>query len=110
VQEGQEETSSLTGQAVVKLQQLMPRARVVYASATGVTDITNMGYFSRMGLWGGGCSFDSFATFEKAVSKRGIGAFELLAMELKGIGCYVSRGQQSRGTAADAEDEARLAG
>lgn len=91
--EGQEENSSLTGQAVVKLQQMLPRARVVYASATGVTDIANMSYFIRLGLWGAGCSFDSFGSFEKAVSKRGIGAFELLAMELKGIGCYVSRGE-----------------
>jgi hypothetical protein len=46
-----DENSSLTGQAVVRLQALLPRARVVYASATGVTDISNMAYFSRLGLW-----------------------------------------------------------
>ena len=49
-------------------------------------------YFTRLGLWGRGAGFDSFKSFESSVSKRGIGAFELLAMELKGIGCYVSRG------------------
>lgn len=32
-----EEASSLTGRAVVKIQEMMPRARVVYASATGAT-------------------------------------------------------------------------
>jgi hypothetical protein len=40
--ENNEEASSLTGQAVVKLQAALPKARVVYASATGVTDIKNM--------------------------------------------------------------------
>lgn len=43
-------------------------------------------YFSRLGLWGIGnqTGFDSFKAFEQAMNKRGIGAFELLAMELKG--------------------------
>jgi len=89
-----EEKSTSTGTAVVQLQVKLPRARIVYASATGVTDIKNMAYFNRLGLWGpqAGNGFDSFKAFEQSVSKRGIGAFELLAMELKGIGSYVSRG------------------
>jgi len=89
-----EDKSTATGTAVVQLQQRLPRARIVYASATGVTDIKNMAYFSRLGLWGSGTAngFATFKAFESSVSKRGIGAFELLAMELKGIGSYLSRG------------------
>jgi len=76
----EESKSSLTGRAVVELQEALPRARILYASATGVTDIKNMAYFTRLGLWGRGSGFDSFKTFEKSMSTRGIGAFELLAM------------------------------
>ena len=132
--DGKQEASSLTGRAVVKLQEMMPKARVVYASATGahtqktricepcpstsasshvcsssllgVTEIRQMAYFTRLGLWGPGCGFDTFATFEKSIAKRGIGAFELLAMELKGIGCYVSRGHRKH--TRKSETNARL--
>jgi hypothetical protein len=37
---------------VVELQQALPRARILYCSATGVTDLENMAYMERLGLWG----------------------------------------------------------
>ena len=40
-----------TGKAVRLLQQKMPSARVVYASATAATDPQHVGYCSRLGLW-----------------------------------------------------------
>lgn len=48
-----------TGQAVIDLQdaQRNPDYRVVYASATGATDVRNMAYMTRLGLWGRGTSF-----------------------------------------------------
>ena len=39
-----------------------------------------------------GTFFPEFADFLQNITHRGIGAFELLAMELKSAGAYVSRG------------------
>jgi len=44
------------GKAVVKLQETFPKARVVYLSATGATQVSDMSYMSRLGLWGTGTS------------------------------------------------------
>ena len=45
---------SKTAAAVVDLQRLLPRARVVYCSATAVSEPNNLGFMSRLGLWGKG--------------------------------------------------------
>jgi hypothetical protein len=42
---------------VIELQQMLPMARVVYCSATGVSEVGNMAYMTRMGLWGAGTPF-----------------------------------------------------
>ena len=44
----------------LQLQKRMPLARVVYASATGVTELSNLAYCERLGLWGEGCPFRDF--------------------------------------------------
>ena len=54
-----EEKSSQTAMKVVKLQQLLPRARVVYCSATSVSHPKNLGFMSRLGLWGYGTEHPS---------------------------------------------------
>ena len=46
-----------TGQAVLELQTVLPRARVVYASATGASEPKNMAYMMRLGLWGADTPF-----------------------------------------------------
>lgn len=38
-------------------------ARVVYCSATGASEPRNMGYMSRLGLWGTGTDFPQFSSF-----------------------------------------------
>ena len=43
-----------TAQIVVELQNKLPRARVVYCSATAVSEPKNLGFMSRLGLWGPG--------------------------------------------------------
>ena len=40
--------------AVVNLQNALPRARVVYCSATAVSEPFSLGFMSRLGLWGYG--------------------------------------------------------
>ena len=47
-------------QLVLDIQQRLPRARVVYCSATGVSEVGNMQYLTRMGLWGEGTAFKDF--------------------------------------------------
>ena len=42
-----------------------------------------MGYMSRLGIWGKGTQFDDFLDFLKAVERRGVGAMELVAMDMK---------------------------
>ena len=39
-----------TGKAVVQLQELYPKARVLYSSATGISAVSDMGYMERLGL------------------------------------------------------------
>ena len=49
----------------------------MYASATGVSDISNLVYADRLGLWGRGTPFSNFLAFEKFIEKRGLGGLEV---------------------------------
>jgi len=75
---------------------MLPKARVVYCSATGVSDVKNLAYMERLGLWGEGMAYKSFDTFLESITQRGLGAAEMLAMEMKSAGLYVSRGLSFR--------------
>jgi hypothetical protein len=55
----------------------LPKARIVFASATGVTELKNMSYMTRLGLWGEGTAFSNFGDFRKQLEKRGVGALEV---------------------------------
>lgn len=59
-----------TGQTVLELQNRLPNARIVYASATGASEPKNMAYMTRLGLWGAGTPFPEFNDFIQAVEKR----------------------------------------
>ena len=72
-----------TGQVVLEIQRLLPKARVVYASATGASEPKNMAYMTRLGLWGTGTPFSDFNQFIIAVERRGVGAMEIVAMDMK---------------------------
>lgn len=43
----------------------------------------NMAYMTRIGLWGQGQAFREFSDFINAVEKRGVGAMEIVAMDMK---------------------------
>uniref|UniRef100_F7BNC1 Protein strawberry notch homolog 1 n=1 Tax=Ciona intestinalis TaxID=7719 RepID=F7BNC1_CIOIN len=83
--------STKTGHTVLQLQTHLPNARVVYASATGASEPKNMAYMSRLGLWGSGTPFPQFTDFIQAVERRGVGAMELVAMDMKLRGSYIAR-------------------
>ncbi|GAB5550267.1 MAG: hypothetical protein SangKO_100270 [Sandaracinaceae bacterium] len=77
--------------AVVDLQDRLPDARVVYASATGATEVANLAYAARLGLWGRGTPFPTVEAFVEKVSAGGIAAMELVAKDLKSMGLYLAR-------------------
>ncbi|XP_077479469.1 protein strawberry notch homolog 1 [Stigmatopora argus] len=80
-----------TGLAVLELQNKLPKARVVYASATGASEPRNMAYMNRLGIWGHKTPFREFANFIQAVERRGVGAMEIVAMDMKLRGMYIAR-------------------
>uniref|UniRef100_A0A2K6RQF1 Protein strawberry notch homolog 2 n=1 Tax=Rhinopithecus roxellana TaxID=61622 RepID=A0A2K6RQF1_RHIRO len=83
--------STKMGKAVLDLQNKLPLARVVYASATGASEPRNMIYMSRLGIWGEGTPFRNFEEFLHAIEKRGVGAMEIVAMDMKVSGMYIAR-------------------
>lgn len=80
-----------TGLTTLELQSKLPKARVVYASATGASEPRNMAYMVRLGIWGEGTPFPTFMDFINAVEKRGVGAMEIVAMDMKLRGMYIAR-------------------
>ena len=47
-------SGSKVAACVIELQKRLVNARVVYCSATGVSEIGNMAYMARLGFWGAG--------------------------------------------------------
>ena len=79
------------GAAVMRLQADLPLAKVVYASATAATELHNMQYLTRLGLWGFGTPFPSFSAFRDELRAGGAAAQALLPLHLKLSGALVSR-------------------
>ena len=48
-----QQAPSQQGLAGLRLQHALPKARVVYVSATGATSVQNLAYAQRLSLWGG---------------------------------------------------------
>lgn len=92
---------SQQGVAGVELQNRLPRARVIYASATGATDINNLAYAVRLGLWGEGTQFPDRVSFTQRIREGGIAAMELVARELKAMGVYTARSLSYAGVEYD---------
>lgn len=84
------DADTTTAKLVIALQDRLPMARVLYASATGVSSLQHMAYLTRLGLIGSSV-YPDFATFQKTLSNRGMGSLELLALELKQMGAFVAR-------------------
>lgn len=104
---------SQQGIAGLRLQLALPRARVLYVSATGATNVSNLAYATRLGLWGPGEAYP-FATredFVAAMVAGGVAAMEVVARDLKALGLYTARALSFEGVEYDilehrlAEDE-----
>ena len=82
---------SLQGICGVLLQNHLPDARVLYASATGASDVNNLAYAVRLGLWGPETAFADREAFIAGIRQGGIAAMELVARDLKATGLYMAR-------------------
>lgn len=77
--------------AGVALQKALPNARVVYASATGATDVDGLAFAQRLGLWGKGTAFVDVNDFIAKISSSGVSAMELVSRDMKAMGSYLAR-------------------
>ena len=82
---------SQTAASGIELQDKIPDARIVYVSATGATEVYNLGYATRLGLWGDGTSFANAPDFVSKVDAGGVASMELVAQNLKSMGLYGAR-------------------
>ncbi|MGN0182970.1 MAG: strawberry notch-like NTP hydrolase domain-containing protein, partial [Candidatus Ornithomonoglobus sp.] len=73
------------------LQEAFPNARIVYLSATGATEVSNLQYADRLGLWGAGTAFSNAEDFAQKINAGGVAAMELVASNMKENGVYLSR-------------------
>ncbi len=81
------------GLAGVALQHHLADARIVYASATGASDINNLAYAVRLGLWGPETAFVDRESFISAIRRGGFAAMELVAhAELDTDTLYIATG------------------
>lgn len=76
---------SKTGLTVLQLQKKLPKARIVYCSATGASEPRNMAYMSRLGIWGPSTQFPAFHDFIKAVERR----YTHFCMSVCAFGIYI---------------------
>ena len=92
---------SQQGIAGVLVQNNLPRARVLYASATGASEVNNLAYAVRLGLWGPETAFADREAFINAIRQGGIAAMELVARDLKATGLYTARALSFAGVEYD---------
>jgi hypothetical protein len=84
--------ASQIGVAVKELLERIPNLRTASLSGTAATDVMNLGYLDRLGMWGPGTPFpNGFAQFANEVASNGLAAMEMIAQELKAEGKYLSR-------------------
>lgn len=83
--------TSAQGLAGLQIQELLPEARVVYASATAFSDVHNLAYCTRLGLWGEQTSFKDNAAFIRSFQQGTISDLEQVMMSVKAAGCTISR-------------------
>jgi C-terminal domain on Strawberry notch homologue/P-loop containing NTP hydrolase pore-1 len=83
---------SQQGLAGLELQNRLPKARIVYISATGASKVSNLSYASRLGLWqNDSFPFASREEFVFKMERSGIAAMEVVIRDLKSLGLYMAR-------------------
>ena len=94
-------SGSLTAKAGVELQRRLPNARILYVSATAATEVDNLAYAERIGLWGAGTAFTDAKDFISKIGSSGLAAMELVIRDMKAMGSYVARSISYNGVTYD---------
>lgn len=92
---------SQQGLAGYRLQNLLPRARILYVSATGATKPEALGYAARLGLWGEGAGFTDRMSFLSGIAVSGLAGMEVIVRDLKTLGRYCARALSFAGVEYD---------
>ena len=61
-----------------------------------MNDLRNLGFMPRLGLWGPGTAWATFAEFLQAVERGGVTAMELVAVHLRSLGALSCRSPGGR--------------
>lgn len=83
------------------LHNLMPKAKIVYVSATGAVNIEDLTYAERLGLWGTGTPFPTPHSFVSEIGSGGLAAMELVCRDMKSMGLYIARSISFNGVEYD---------
>ncbi len=83
--------ASQNAMAGLELQKKAPKARVGYFSATPATEVRNLTYGDRLGIWGYGTDFPDKKAFVAEMDAGGVAAMEAVAQSLKATGSLNSR-------------------
>ena len=95
--------ASQQGLAGLRLQNALPKARVLYVSATGATEVSNLAYATRLGLWQtGDFPFPNRADFISSIEAGGVAAMEVVCRDLKALGLYFARNLSFEGVQYEA--------
>ena len=92
---------SLVAEVGIILQKQLPKARIIYSSATGATEVQNLVYGHRLGLYGPGTPFKDQHHFVNEIKASGVTAMELVARDMKALGIYTSRSLSYSGVSYD---------
>lgn len=93
--------------AGLDLQFMAPDARIVYSSATGASEVENLAYADRLGLWRGqDAPFTSQSEFISEMYKGGVAAMEMICRDLKALGLYCARNLSFEGVEYEFLDHA----
>lgn len=82
---------SQQGKRGLEIQTALIDARVIYMSATMATDVYNLGYAPRLGIWGVNAPFPTIDAFIAEMQELDDGALEQICIDLKAAGRYCSR-------------------
>ena len=90
-----------TALAGIALQELFPKAKIVYVSATNAVNVEDLAYGQRLGLWGEGAALPTVEAFVSEISKGGVAAMELVSRDMKSMGLYTARSISFNGVEYD---------
>ncbi|AQT47979.1 strawberry notch family protein [Bartonella choladocola] len=103
--EQREAHASQQGRVGLLLQRLLPNARIVYLSATSATDVINLAYAERLGLWGNAnFPFHNRVEFVTMLDDAGVAGKEVFARDLKMLGLYNARSLSYEGVEYETVD------